>query len=382
MAETLPYGSWRSPITSDLIVGETIGLGAVLVDGKDIYWIESRPGEGGRNVLVRHDSDGEPLDLTPPPFNARTRVHEYGGGAVAIGRGLIYFSNFADQRLYWQIGGGAPEAVTPAPEPTGSGWRYADGCIDREDGHWIGVREEHTSERSVINTLVAVDPRAGTPGQVLAQGCDFYAAPRLSPDGKQLVWLNWNHPHMPWVSTELWLARIKDDGSLAEPKRVAGGPRESICQPEWTPDGGLVFVSDRSGWWNLYRCDTAGDGAIRALCPRDAEFGRAHWVFGQSTYAFLTLERIACAYNEAGRGRLGILDLTRGSLTPVDLPYIDFGSVKVIAGRVVCLAGSPSEPPAVIAIDIESGATEVLRRSAEIDENPDLRRYLSMPQHL
>src|SRR5690242_11621948 len=194
MADIVPYGSWRSPITSDLIVSETIGLSAVLVDGADIYWIESRPAEGGRNVLVRHDRDGAVRDITPAPFNARTRVHEYGGGAATVGGGIVYFSNFADQRLYRQIGGGAPEAVTPASEPGGSGWRYADGRIDAQRGRWIGVREEHRADGGVINTLVAVEPDAESPGRVLAQGGDFYAAPRVSPDGKQLAWLSWNHP--------------------------------------------------------------------------------------------------------------------------------------------------------------------------------------------
>jgi dipeptidyl aminopeptidase/acylaminoacyl peptidase len=382
MPETLPYGSWRSPITSDLIVGESIGLSAVLVDGEDIYWIESRPSEGGRNVLVRHSPDGQARDLTPAPFNVRTRVHEYGGGAATISRGLIYFSNFADQQLYRQIGGAAPEPVTPPADPGGSSCRYADGRIDAERGLWIGVREEHAADRGVVNTVVAVDPNAGNPGRVLAQGYDFYAAPRLSPDGKRLAWLSWNHPHMPWVSTELWLAAIADDGSLAEPKRVAGGPRESICQPEWSPEGGLLFVSDRTGWWNLYRCEASGDGAIRALCPRDAEFGRAHWVFGQSSYAFLTPDRLACAYTEAGRGRLGLLDLARGTLAPIEVPYADFGSLWVMAGRIVCLAASPSDPTAVVIVDPESGASEVLRRSAAIAEDADLRRYVSVPQHL
>jgi dipeptidyl aminopeptidase/acylaminoacyl peptidase len=382
MPETFPYGSWRSPITSDLIVGESIGLSAVLVDGDDIYWIESRPSEGGRNVLVRRSPDGQARDLTLPPFNVRTRVHEYGGGAATISRGLIYFSNFADQRLYRQIGGAAPEPVTPPPEPGGSSWRYADGRIDAQRGLWIGVREEHAADGNVVNTLVAIDPNAGDPDRVLAQGCDFYAAPRLSPDGKRLAWLSWNHPHMPWVSTELWLAGIADDGILVDSKRIAGGPRESICQPEWSPDGGLLFVSDRTGWWNLYRCDAGGDGAVRALCPRAAEFGRAHWVFGQSSYAFLASERLACAYIEAGRGRLGLLDLARGSLALIEAPYADFGSLRVMAGRIVCLAGSPSDPTTVVVVDPQSGASEVLRRSATIAEDADLRRFTSVPRHL
>jgi dipeptidyl aminopeptidase/acylaminoacyl peptidase len=383
MTERLPYGSWRSPVTSDLIVGETIGLATVLVDGADIYWVEARPSEAGRNVLVRRAPDGATQDITPAPFNARTRVHEYGGGAVTIGGGLIYFSNFVDQRLYRRTGGGAPEPITPAPEENGSSWRYADGRIDARRGRWIGVREEHRADGNVVNTLVEVEPGAGAPGRVLAEGCDFYTAPRLSPDGTHLAWLSWNHPHMPWVSTELWLARIADDGSLAEPKRVAGGPREAICQPEWMPDGSLIFVSDRTGWWNLYRCDVRGDGAVRPLCPREAEFGRAHWIFDWSSYSVLTPDRLACSYREAGRGWLGLLDMTRGVLEPIETGFAEFGWVRAVAdGRIVCIAGSPTEPLAIVAIDPNSGRTEVLRRSSAPPGEAGLRGYLSVPRHL
>jgi dipeptidyl aminopeptidase/acylaminoacyl peptidase len=321
--------------------------------------------------------------MTPAPFNVRTRVHEYGGGAATVGGGLIYFSNFADQRLYRQIGGGAPEAVTTAPEPNASSWRYADGRIDAARGRWIGVREEHKAGGAVVNSLVAVDPAAGTPGRVLAEGCDFYAAPRLSPDGTRLAWLSWNHPHMPWVSAELWVAIVADDGRLAEPKRVAGGAREAICQPEWAPGGSLIFVSDRTGWWNLYRCDAGGDGAVRALCPRDAEFGRAHWIFDWPNYALVTPDRLACSYREGGRGWLALLDMTRGVLQPVETPFTEFGWVRAgTDGRIVCVAGSPTEPLAVVAIDPGSGETEVLRRSTALSEEADLRRYLSVPRHI
>lgn len=374
--ETLPYGAWRSPITSDLIVGESIGLGDILVDGADIYWIEGRPSEGGRNVLVRRAPGGTVEDMTPAPFSVRTRVHEYGGGAANVHGGFVFFSNFADQRLYQQAGGLAPTPLTPE----GAGWRYADGRFDAARKRWIGVREEHGADGLVENTLVAVGLEAPGPGVILAQGHDFYASPALSPDGKRLAWLTWDHPNMPWVGTELWLAEIGADGQLGEKRRVAGGPAESIFQPQWSPDGVLHFVSDRSGWWNLYRRDP-GSGDMRPLCPREAEFGQAQWVFGQSTYAFLSPEQLVCTYHEAGRGQLARLDIASGQLVPIELQLTDFGQIRVSGGRIVCRAGSPADPPLVVAIDPASGAVEVLRQSAAAADD-GLRRYFSVPRHI
>ena len=373
----LPYGAWRSPITSDLIVGETIGLGDILVDGRDIYWIEGRPSEGGRNVLVRREPGGTVEDITPPPFSVRTRVHEYGGGAASVHGGLVLFSNFADQRLYRQVSGRAPEPLTPE----GGGWRYADGLFDAANGRWIGVREAHGADGRVDNTLVAVNLAAPGPGLVLVHGQDFYAAPKLSPDGSRLAWLAWDHPNMPWVGTELWLAETAGGGLLKEPRRVAGGAAESVFQPQWSPDGILYFVSDRSGWWNLYRCDPAS-GVARALCPRGAEFGQPQWVFGQSTYAFLSADQLVCAYRETGRDRLARLDIASGKLSPIATPYTDFGQLRSAGSRIVCRAGSPAEPAAIVGVDPSDGTVEVLRRSAPAAADEALRRYFSVPQHL
>ncbi|HVB15639.1 MAG TPA: S9 family peptidase [Stellaceae bacterium] len=382
---TLPYGAWQSPITSDLIVGEAIGLGDIIVDGGDIYWIEGRPSEGGRNVLVRRAASGRIEDVTPAPFSARTRVHEYGGGAATVQNGVIAFSNFADQRLYRQVAGAmagvAPEALTPE----GGGWRYADGLFDMARRRWIGVREAHGTGGPVDNALVAVGLEAPGPGQVLAQGHDFYASPKLSPDGRRLAFLTWDHPNMPWVGTELWLADIAEDGSLAAPRRVAGGAAESVFQPQWSPDGALYFVSDRTGWWNLYRVDPAG-GEARPLCPRDAEFGQAQWVFGQSTYAFLSAAQLVCAYTEAGHDALARLEIATGKLSPIATRFSDFGQIRVAGGqpngRIVCRAGSPAEPPAIVAIDPADGAVEILRQSAPAAADEKLRGYFSAPQHI
>lgn len=365
--QTLPYGAWRSPITSDLIVAGSIGLSAVQLDGDDIYWIESRPAEGGRNVLVRNGTD-----VTPAPYNTRTRVHEYGGGTVTADRGIAYFTNFTDQRLYRAAPGAAPEPITPER----GGLRHADGAIDRTRNRWIGIREEHAAGGRVDNLVVAVELDRVNAGRVLAQGCDFYAAPRLSPDGKRLAYVSWNHPNMPWVGTELWVADIAEDGGLASSRRVAGGDRESVAQPLWSPDGVLHFISDRSGWWNLYRFD--GETA-RPICPRAAEFAGAQWVLGQASCAFLGADRLICTFDDGGRSVLARLEISSGKLTPLSLPFAAFGSIQARNGRIVCLAGSATGPGAVVSIDAETGAYDILRRSSDTSE---WERYFSVAQHV
>ena len=320
------YGSWSSPITSDMIVASSIGLGEIMLDGADVYWLESRPQEGGRSVLVRRSPDGNTADLTPPVaadggpvFSVRTRVHEYGGGAYLVHAGVIYFSNDADQRLYSQLPGAAPVAITPEPAVS-RGLRYADGVMDaRRQPDDLGPRgSHHERSREPVNTLVEIPLDSAQPQRVLQSGRDFYAAPRLSPDGARLAWLEWNHPLMPWIGCELWVGEITADGSISGARRIAGGDDESIFQPEWSPDGSLYFVSDRAQdgvagrWWNLFR--VAGDAlapssATQSVWPLAAEFGRPQWNFRMSTYAFDAQHRLICSYIEQGVHRLGMVDL-------------------------------------------------------------------------
>ena len=370
------YGSWKSPITSELIVAQSVSLTDVRLDGGNIFWLEGRPQEQGRNVIVRAGAAGEtPRDLTPAPFNVRTRVHEYGGGAWLVADGAIVFSNFADGRLYRQSDG-APQPLTPPPPTPARGWRFADGVIDKPRNRWIGVREDHSGEGEAVNAIVAVDLQgAGTePGRVLAQGHDFFSSPRLSPDGSKLLWLAWDHPNMPWNGTTLYLAAIGADGALVGgPEVIAGGAAESIFQPEWSPDGtAIVFVSDRSGWWNLYVHD-AGAREARALLAMEAEFGVAQWVFGMATYAFAGPDRIVCTYSENGLGRLSVLDLKSGALTPIALPFTDISTVRADGDAVAFLGGSPRIPGSVVALDLRSGQHRILKQSTDILERADLR---------
>jgi dipeptidyl aminopeptidase/acylaminoacyl peptidase len=364
---TAPYGSWKSPITSDLIVAQSISLLEVRLDGEQVYWLEGRPQEQGRYVVVRGGTDGS-TDITPPPFNARTRVHEYGGGSWTVQDGTVYFSNFADGRLYRQAPGGSePQALTPDPPARDRQWRFADGVIDPRRNRWIGVREDHTVEGEPVNAVVAVGlGGGGGPGHVLARGHDFYAAPRLSPDGRWLTWLAWDHPNMPWNGTSLYLGEVAQDGTISAPQVIAGGATESIFQPEWSPDGGnIVFVSDRTGWWNLFSFDLTTRVA-RALAPTAAEFGMPQWLLGMSTYAFAGPERLVCSYSRGGLGHLAMLDLTNATLTPIETPFTEFGSLRAGNDRAVFRAAAPDHPGSIVALDLASGRHAVLKRATDI----------------
>lgn len=367
--QVAPYGCWKSPITSELIVSEMIGLGPVILDGNDIYWIEMRPGEGGRNAIVRRTPDGRTADVTPFPFNARTRAHEYGGGGFVFADGTVYFSNFADQRLYCKTLNAEPQALTPAAD-----LRYADGIIDRLRGRIICVREDHTGAGEAVNTLVSISLKGGEDVQVLVSGNDFYSSPRLSPQGDRLCWLSWNHPNMPWDGTELWVAQVNADGSLGLRERVAGGVDESSFQPEWSADGILHFVSDRSGWWNLYRW---GNSGVEPLCEMAAEFGLPQWVFGMSTYAFSSADRIICTYTQQGSWHLASLDTTTQKLQLIEIPYTEISSLRANAASAVFCAASPTESTSIVRLDLTTGQIEVLRRSSEVAID---NTYLSTPQ--
>jgi dipeptidyl aminopeptidase/acylaminoacyl peptidase len=373
-------GAWASLITSDLIVAGSINLLDVLLDGSDVYWIEGRPQESGRYVLVRLGAGNRSVDVSPPPFYVRTRVHEYGGGAAAVSAGVVYFSHFADQRLYRQSPGESPIPLTPAPpnDDPDHGLRYADGQIDAVRKLWIGIREDHLdSSKEAKNTIVAVSTTDGGAGSILVSGNDFYASPRLSPDRQRLAWLTWNHPNMPWSGTELWIGDF-DGTRVTNSRQVAGGPDISIFQPEWGPSGQLYFVSDVSGWWNLYRLEA--DGTSKNVCPKKAEFGQPQWNFGMSTYAFLSDKEVACTYTESGESKLARLDLKTGQLTPWTLPFTEFSAIRATDGRVVFRGGSPTIPASIVILDPIIGVPTTIRKATTVADNPDILEYLTVPR--
>ena len=352
-----PYGTWKSPITSDLIVAQSIGLSEVRLDGDAVYWLESRPREGGRSVVVRAGEG----DVTPLPFNVRTRIHEYGGGAWTVAGGALWFSNDADRRLYR-----GREPVTPEGP-----WRYGDGVVDALRQRWIGVREDHSGPGEPVNAIVSVPD-----GRVLADGHDFFSSPRLSPDGRRLAYLAWDHPRMPWVGTTLFVRDLEGGEAAA----VAGGPHESVFQPEWAPDGSaLFFISDRSGWWNLYRLDLGG-GEARPLAPMAAEFGQPQWVLGMSTYAPLSPDRLVCSYTANGLETLAVLEVGSGKLTPVATPYTEFSSVRAEGDTVVFRGGAPSLAPAIVKLNWRTGVAEVLARATGVAD--EFGGYFTTVEHI
>lgn len=365
------YGSWKSPITSDVIVAGTIGLGEIALDGEDTYWIESRPSEGGRSVIVRRTPDGAVADVTPPGFNARTTVHEYGGGSYLVDAGTVYFSNFTDQRLYRQPSGEGPQPITSTEM-----LRYADGVIDRRRNLIYSVREDHRGGgRDAINTLVRVNLAGDTSGDVIVSGNDFYSSPRLSPDRSRLAWLAWNHPNLPWDGTELWVGDLDSEGRIVGSRVAAGGKSESIFQPEWSPGGVLHFVSDRTGWWNLYRL--SGDRSIKSLCKMEAEFAAPQWVFRMSTYAFESEHRIICAYCERGNWRLGSLETETGKLESIGVPFTEIAGLRVASGRAAFSGGSPTKAMSIIGLDVSTRETFGLRQSTTVEID---KGYLSTPR--
>ena len=363
MASIAPYGTWRSPITADSIVGESIRLGPPAVLGRDIYWTEGRPQEQGRNVLVRRrGDDGRIDDITPAPLNVRSRVHEYGGGACTIsGDAGIFFVNDADQQIWLQSPDAAPKPLTAVP-----GMRHADIVVDTPRRRLICVREDHTGAGEAVNTLVAVSLDDGTEG-VLASGHDFFSTPRISPDGTKLAWLSWDHPAMPWDGTTLWLAEIGRDGSLEATRAVAGGVAESIFQPSWSPRGELHFVSDRTGWWNLYRLRV---GEVQALHAMEAEFGQPQWAFAMSTYGFDARGRIVCTVARDGRQSLAVLDSERGGFEVLSTPFCAIQELHVGDDFAVFLGATETSPEAVIRFDLARGQHEVLRSTTRTSVDP------------
>jgi dipeptidyl aminopeptidase/acylaminoacyl peptidase len=378
VATVAPYGSWASPISAERIAHGGISLAEPwLGEGGMTYWLEGRPSEGGRNALVRRDAAGTIADVLPVEFNVRTRVHEYGGGAWLLAGDAIVFSNFADQRLYRLDPDGEPYPITPEPGAPAA-LRYADGRVT-PDGRWIvSVRESHAGE-TVTNELVILPADGSAAPRTIASGRDFYATPRVSPDGARLAWIEWDHPRMPWDGTELMLADLAPDGTLGEPRHVAGGPEESIWQPNWSPAGELHYVSDRSGWWNLYRAaGAAGEAqAGEPLAPDAAEYGYPHWVFGGSTYVFTPDRNLLAIRVDRAEERL--CRVAGGRADPLDLPYTSYSYPYLVSrdGRVVFRASSPTEAPALVELDVATGATTVLRRSVEDPVDP---AYVSIPR--
>lgn len=366
-----PFGSWKSPITSDLIVAGTIGIASPTWHRGQLLWIESRPQEAGRNVLVIREQDGSDRDINPAPFNIRTRVHEYGGGAWFLHNGAVFFSNFSDQHLYRQgLHDGEPTQITHD-----EGLRFANGCVDERRNRIISIIEDHRGDGEAINFIGAIDFQSGDVTE-LSKGHDFYAAPVLSPNGKQLAFMSWDHPDMPWDETIIWLTTLNEAGMPDELNKVAGGKngeqKISAQQPVFSPKGELFFISDISGWWNLYR-----QSSDQSICPMEAEFGSPHWGFGLHSYDFLNDSQIVCNYGIGNVCQLAVLDIETGNLNNLDLPYSDLGGISLNDQTLTTGAASPITFPELITVNLQTGKHESFKQSTTLTLD---EAYYSVPE--
>ncbi len=359
MTKTIaPGGSWASPITFESLVEGAVGASDLRVSDGVLYWLESRPADGGRLVVMADDGTGA-KQLTQAPFNVRTRVHEYGGAPYVVSGGTIWFSNFADQKLHVLEPGSEPRPLTP------EGYRYADAAA-LPGGGLVAVREDHTDPAEVKNAVVRLTGADGDAGQVLFGDSDFVAYPRPSPDGRRLAFVAWDHPNMPWDTTSLYVAELAEAG-LSGLTRIAGGDEESVIDPKWGEDGTLYFVSDRTGFWNLYRWNGA---EISPMLPTAAEFGGPLWVFGQSNYALLPGGRILARHGGEGRDRLVLIE-KGGDAREITPPFLECGALHALDGaRVAMLAGFADQTPAVVTVNVESGETAIVRRPSPATVDP------------
>jgi dipeptidyl aminopeptidase/acylaminoacyl peptidase len=370
---TAPFGAWASPFKIERLTDRVVFLSESRAVNGVTWWLEGRPDEGGRQVLVRRAQDGTQVRMTPEGFNARSRVHEYGGGATLISGDLVIVSDFVTGRLHRVI---APEqlaVLTPDRQ-----WRYADMVHDAAHNRLIAVREDHepatvASHGEWNNEIVAIDLATGAV-EVLIGGADFYAAPRISPDGSTLAWLEWHHPNMPWDGTELKVAQIGPDGALGAPRLVAGSRSDWISQPRWSPDGVLYFSAEPQGWMNIFR---EVDGRIETVTDFEAEFVGPDWVFGLVSFTFMADGSILAVARSGGRDQLVKLDKD-GGLTPIDLPFTEIAGLSIDGDRVVLRASGPDRPNAVVELT-QDGLTKILRRA-----NPIVleREDVSMPEHI
>ena len=364
--KTRPCGTWSSPITPDAIVAETFRLSSVSLDAGRIGWLEGRPGEGGRNVLVRGNGAGGYDDIAPPPFNVRSRVHEYGGGAYAVSGDRVWFSSFEDGRIYAQAGAAAPEPLT-----TEGAVRFADLIVDPGRRRLLAVRELHRDDAPPVNDLVSISIDDGSV-RALATGHDFFAAPAPSPDGKRLAWLAWDQPDMPWDAAALWLADLDRDGAPGTPVRIAGGRGSAAFQPAWAPDGALWCVVDPDGWWNLHRWR---DGELQCMYRAENEFGKPLWQLGTTTFGFDARGSVVCTWRGDGAWRLGRLD-SNGAMTEIPLAWTCIDSLVVEGSTAAFIGGAPDRSAAVVSLDLESGETRVHRTSSALSIDD---RFLSRP---
>ncbi|HKZ44337.1 MAG TPA: S9 family peptidase [Anaerolineales bacterium] len=361
MKKNMPYGSWKSPITPEMVAAGSIHIEEIQSDGESIYWLENRPEESGRIVVMKFsNNDGEARNIIPEGFNVRSRVHEYGGGAYTVNNGIVYFCNFNDQRIYAIKPGGEPTVITPA-----GGKRFADLLFDPKRNRIVCVCEDHEiDEGKVINSIVSISMDEDHQIIELAAGHDFFSNPRISPDGGMLCWLSWDHPNLPWDGSDLWVGSFDQNGSIYNPRHIAGGRDVSIFQPEWSPGEILHFMSDQDGWWNPF---SFRDGKVRRSFKQEAEYGLPQWVFGLSIYGFFDDSKLICSIISSGKNELVNLNIVDNKVTNLSNAYCEFSYIKVFDQKVYFVGSSVNRPAELVQLDLKTGITTILQKSGVLD---------------
>ncbi|MFB6254367.1 MAG: prolyl oligopeptidase family serine peptidase [Halobacteriaceae archaeon] len=369
------FGEWESPISSQMIASDTLSFGGVVVDNGDVWWLERRPNEGGRGVLVRWRDSKAIADITPSEYNVRTLVHEYGGGDFYVHNGTAWFVNYDDQRIYRQAENQSPTPITPEPTETDE-YRYADMELTPNGERLYCVREHHGEDQDEpTNELVRLSPDGENSPTVVETGHDFYSFPRVDPSGTKITWTSWDHPNMPWDATTLHMAEIDGSGDLYNKRSVIDNEEESIFQPSWSPSGVLHFVSDRSNWWNIYAVDNSD---IQSVYREEAEFGSPQWGFDLSTYTFLPDGRIVAIKNKRSTQEIGVI--SDGEFDPLDIPLdiIPRPYLKSDEERIAFIAGDTTHPISVVTGKPDDGFS-VIKKSVDLDVDT---AYISEPEHI
>ncbi len=367
------FGSWESTITTDLMLNSSVGLGEISIFENEIYWVEMRANEAGRYVIVKRTSDGQELDVIPPEFNARTRVHEYGGGSYLVTERGVFFTNFTDQKLYLVDATNECTKITDQDD-----YRYADIIFDKARDRLICVREDHSDKtHEPINTIVAITLSDPDAEKVLIEGADFYSNPRLSHDGQRLCWISWFHPNMPWDDTNLTIANIDGKGEIEKETLIAGGEgHEAVCQPLWGPDDTLYFISDRNNWWNIYRVK---DNNIECILEREAEFAVPQWSFRECNYDFINNDSIIAVFRQEGLAYLAIINIAEKTLETLSLPYTDIESLVYNQNCACFLAASPTDFASIIEYDIEQQVANIIQKSNQLRLD---QKYISIGESI
>ncbi len=359
MKTTLPHGAWSSPISAASVVEGSRGLGSLSFDNGQLYWVESRPGEGGRNTIMRWAPGSEPQEILPLPWNARTRVQEYGGRSVLVADGTVWFSNFQDQRLYRLVPGKEPQPMTPEAK-----LRYAACVLDRSRNRLLCVREDHRMEGEPKNSLVALPLDGESEGVVLFDREDFVSAPSLSPDGSRIAFTSWRHPNMPWDNTSLWSAKFDDSGSLVDLTLRNEGVDESVINPQWTRENHLYALSDRDNWWSIYRVEgerfsAVGTGAVQA------EIGGPDWSVGESYYALIDNGKILAKLDRGGVQSLVLIDPETATNKPLPLDSAAIFDFLLAGERLFVINATSGGPPALVETDPSGGPVKLIRTSSD-----------------